>query len=113
MLARLIVKLGEKLGLIQPSPKKPFEDYGGFKGGLYPDGKNDRPPGHEKAAVALAKEIQPLDADGKPSPDGKIVIMSVGMSNTTQVYTALSDVWPMPTRTRTREWLPSTVPRAA
>ncbi len=73
---------------LKPLTEMGNEDYGGFKGGLYPDGKNERPPAHEKAGVALAKEIQPLDADGKPSPDGKIVIMSAGMSNTTQVYSA-------------------------
>jgi Cu/Ag efflux protein CusF len=59
-------------------------EYHGFKGGLYPDGKNDRPPAHEAAGVALARQVQPLDADGKPSPDGKIVLLSVGMSNTAQ-----------------------------
>jgi len=39
---------------------------------------------HEAAGVALAKQVQPLDADGKPNGDGKIVMLSVGMSNTSQ-----------------------------
>jgi hypothetical protein len=60
------------------------EEYQGYKGGLYPEGKNERPSAHEKAGVALAKEVQPLDADGKPAADGKIVLLSVGMSNTAQ-----------------------------
>jgi hypothetical protein len=60
------------------------EQYHGFKGGLYPDGKNERPAAHESAGLRLAKQVQPLDADGKPSPDGKIVLLSVGMSNTSQ-----------------------------
>jgi Cu/Ag efflux protein CusF len=59
-------------------------EYHGFKGGLYPDGKNERPAAHEAAGVALAKQVQPLDRDGKPSTDGKIVLLSVGMSNTAQ-----------------------------
>ncbi|HZT83171.1 MAG TPA: hypothetical protein VFA26_23280 [Gemmataceae bacterium] len=59
-------------------------EYHGFKGGLYPGGKNERPAEHEKAGIAQAKQVQPLDADGKPSPDGKIVLLSVGMSNTSQ-----------------------------
>jgi hypothetical protein len=58
--------------------------YQGFKGGFYRDGKNERPPAHEAAGLALAKEVRPLDASGKPSDDGKIVLLSVGMSNTAQ-----------------------------
>jgi len=104
--ASVMFKVGEKDGQLflegillagppdfDPAKLKPLtemgtEEYGGFKGGLYPDGKNQRPLAHEQAGLGLAKQIQPLDADGKPSPDGKIVIMSVGMSNTTQVYSA-------------------------
>jgi Cu/Ag efflux protein CusF len=40
-------------------------EYKGFKGGLYLDGKNERPAKHEAAGVAIAKKIQPLAADGK------------------------------------------------
>ena len=63
-------------------------EYKGFSGGLYPDGKNERPAAHEKAGIALAKQVQPLDREGKPSADGKIVVLSIGMSNTTQEYSA-------------------------
>jgi len=62
--------------------------YQGYEGGLYPDGKNDRPAGHEKAGLALAKKIRPLDGKGKPAQGGKIVLLSVGMSNTAQAFTA-------------------------
>jgi Cu/Ag efflux protein CusF len=65
-------------------PELGNDEYHGYKGGLYADGKNERPAGHEKAGIALAKQVQPLDADGKPSADGKIVLLSVGMSNTLQ-----------------------------
>lgn len=65
-------------------------------GGLYGGGKNDPPQDHLEAALQQAKLIEPLDANGKPSGDangkpsgdGKIVMISVGMSNTTQEFSA-------------------------
>ena len=71
---------------LKPLTELGADEYQGFKGGLYPDGKNERPADHEKAGLALAKTVQLLDAAGKPSPDGKIVVMSVGMSNTVQAF---------------------------
>lgn len=58
----------------------------GYRGGLYPDGANTRPPTHEAAGMAAAARIQPLDEAGQPSPDGKIVLLSAGMSNTSSEF---------------------------
>src|SRR5262249_20227971 len=69
---------------LKPSTEMGKDDYKGWPGGLYPDGKNERPAAHEKAGIALAAKIETLNGDGKPDPDGKIVFLSVGMSNTTQ-----------------------------
>ncbi|HTS70940.1 MAG TPA: hypothetical protein VMO17_18325 [Terriglobia bacterium] len=55
--------------------------YKGFEGGLYPHGSNSVPVDHAAAGLKLAREVQPLDATGKPDPKGKIVITSIGMSN--------------------------------
>jgi hypothetical protein len=53
-------------------------------GGLYPNGWSIRPPEFEATALQIARtQIQPLDAQGNPDPEnGKIVMMSAGMSNT-------------------------------
>ena len=60
--------------------------YKGEDGGLYGGGKNEPPKAHFEAAMKESAKIQPLDADGKASKDGKIGLLSVGMSNTTQEY---------------------------
>ena len=62
--------------------------YQGEEGGLYPGGRNTPPPAHLKAGLALARQIAPLDAEGRSSPNGKIVLLSIGMSNTTQEFQA-------------------------
>lgn len=61
------------------------EKYQGYEGGLYPEGKNERPAVHEAAGLALAKQVQPLDREGRPNQEGSIVLLSVGMSNTAQI----------------------------
>jgi len=60
--------------------------YKGEDGGLYGEGRNEPPEAHAAAAKSEAEKIQPLDADGKPSKSGKVVLLSIGMSNTTQEF---------------------------
>lgn len=59
------------------------QKYKGEEGGLYDGSANTPPVAHLNAAMALAAKIQPLDAAGKPSREGKIVLLTHGMSNTT------------------------------
>lgn len=75
----------ESTGLI-PLPDLGTGMYKGEQGGLYPGGVNAPPIGHLKAGIAISQKIVPLDADGQPSNDGKIVMISVGMSNTTMKF---------------------------
>ncbi len=54
--------------------------YKGETGGLYPGGVNVAPAAHRKAGLAAAAKITPID--------GKIVLLSLGMSNTTMEFSA-------------------------
>ncbi|MFP5225913.1 MAG: hypothetical protein ACLGH3_10255 [Actinomycetota bacterium] len=60
--------------------------YMGSQGGLYPGGSSERPAPHESGGIQQALTILPLDPDGQPSPAGKIVLLSIGMSNSTQEF---------------------------
>jgi hypothetical protein len=75
----------ESTGLIA-LPDLGRDTYKGEQGGLYPGGKNAAPAAHVKAGLKLARQIAPRDADGRESKDGKIVLISIGMSNTTMKF---------------------------
>jgi len=81
---RLVGK--DSLGLTPLTDLTGEAQYKGQDGGLYGGGKNEPPDKHFQAATRIASQVQPLDAEGKPSPNGKIVLISVGMSNTTQEF---------------------------
>ena len=60
--------------------------YKNQSGGLYPNALNVPPARHHVAALGAANNIVPRDAQGKPASSGRIVLLSIGMSNTTQEY---------------------------
>jgi hypothetical protein len=76
------------LGLKPLTDMTGADRYKGQDGGLYGGGKNEPPQEHLQAALGQAEMIRPLGADGKPSDNGKIVLVSIGMSNTTQEFSA-------------------------
>ncbi|MCX6145556.1 MAG: T9SS type A sorting domain-containing protein [Ignavibacteriales bacterium] len=67
--------------------------YKGFQGGLYPNGQNVRPRAHDSAGRAFAQLIKPLDTRGSGDlTNGKIVLLSIGMSNTTQEFSVFKQI---------------------
>ncbi len=66
--------------------------YKGEDGGLYGGGANEPPPPHLGAALKESARLRPLDADGHESEAGKIGLLSVGMSNTTQEYSCFKQL---------------------
>lgn len=70
----------------QPALTDLKEKYKGQSGGLYGEGKNTPPSKQLAAAQDAAKQVHPLNAEGKPDAKGKIGLISIGMSNTTQEF---------------------------
>ena len=62
------------------------EKYEGEVGGLYGNGSNEPPVALQKSATEALTQIKPLNAEGKPSDDGKVVLISISMSNATQEF---------------------------
>jgi hypothetical protein len=77
---------------LKPLTEMTAEDrYKGEDGGLYGGGKNDPPDAHQTAARDELKRITPLDSQGRPSREGKIVFISIGMSNTNGEFQMFKD----------------------
>ena len=68
------------------------DTYKGEDGGLYGRGRNDPPEDHQVAARAETERIVPLDRDGKPSPGGRAVLVSISMSNATQEFSGFKQI---------------------
>lgn len=73
--------------------------FNGWTGGLYPNGSDYMPPAHKIAGMNIAAtQIIPRDASGNPDNiNGKIVWLSIGMSNTTaetQQFIPLANAYP-------------------
>ncbi|MFN0134049.1 MAG: GC-type dockerin domain-anchored protein [Phycisphaerales bacterium] len=72
--------------------KVPLNDLGAgtylglYQGGLYPGGLNTPPAMHLTTGQARAAAVVPLNLLGNPDPSGKYVLLSIGMSNTTQEF---------------------------
>ena len=93
MLLHRSVRLRVELLERRDNPSTPLPDLGtglyqGFMGGLYPNGSDTRPVNFESAGLAIAQnQVRPLNSAGQPdATNGHIVLLSIGMSNTTQEF---------------------------
>ena len=77
---------------LMPLTETGNSEYQGARGGLYPDGSNERPLVHETAGRTLAAKIRALDQAGKPNPKGKIALLTIGMSNTMQASMGFQEI---------------------
>ena len=59
-------------------------------GGLYPGRTNIHPD--QAAGITIARAIQPRSASGVPDPAGTYALVSIGMSNTTQEFSAFKAI---------------------
>src|SRR4051812_10183292 len=57
------------------------QTYLGFHGGLYENAAANMPADHLTAGTAALAQVQPLDANGNLSANGKIVFLAMGMSH--------------------------------
>lgn len=79
---------GAPLTLFPPINDLSTGYFSGYQGGLYPGGQNSRPVAHNNAGKTIANNVVPLDASGSVNlATGKIVMVSIGMSNTALEFT--------------------------
>ncbi len=81
------VEAGDGSGPIIPITDLGTKYYlGAEQGGLYADGSNVDDSAHDAFGKSAASAIRPLDANGNPSPTGKYVFISVGLSMAQQPF---------------------------
>jgi hypothetical protein len=66
--------------------------YKGMLGGLYGGGEDTPPPAHANRGLAAADRIVSRASSGMPDPNGRTVLISLGMSNTSQEFTVFRDM---------------------
>ncbi len=86
---------GVTVDVMTPIPLTVMGDttYHGFAGGLYPGG-NGMPTTHRQAGLAAASRVRPLDQTGRADPEGRYVLLSIGMSNATQEFCSGDSTYP-------------------
>ena len=87
------VSVGKPSLGFKPLTEMTVEDrYKGEDGGLYGAGQNDPPELLKAAATKVSENIVPRDADGVPTANGTIGLVSISMSNATQEYARFKQI---------------------
>lgn len=87
LLATLVLAATTSLVPINDLGPNPYR--WGYYGGLWDvfnTGDERIPPDHLAGGLMQAAKIQPLDANGNPDPNGKIVFMAAGYNNTQRTF---------------------------
>jgi lysophospholipase L1-like esterase len=66
--------------------------YKGMVGGLYGAGSNEPPAAHAATGLQAASRVVPRSRTGAPSSTGRVVLISIGMSNTTMEFRAFQEL---------------------
>jgi len=86
MRQRVVAEPRETVGLKPLTEMTENDRYKGEDGGLYGKGRNTPPDQHRIAAEAELARIVPLNPAGSPDADGRVVFISISMSNATQEF---------------------------
>jgi hypothetical protein len=77
----------------KPLTEMTAEDrYKGEDGGLYGGGRNELPETWNSVAEAVTGKVRPLNAEGVPTANGKIGLVSISMSNATQEFSRFKQI---------------------
>jgi lysophospholipase L1-like esterase len=82
--ARSAANCGQTSVALRPLTDLGSATYHGYHGGLYANGKNVAPKRYLTSGLARARSVKPID--------GKVVLLSIGMSNTTQEFSAFKRI---------------------
>lgn len=77
---------------LTPLPDLKGTSYQGFGGGLYPAASNNPSPSYLKEGARYIARVKPRGPGGSPAARGRIVLLSIGMSNTTQEFSTFKQL---------------------
>ncbi|HMO14604.1 MAG TPA: hypothetical protein PKD64_00100 [Pirellulaceae bacterium] len=96
--AQVEILHGDSIGFKPLIEMTDDDSYLGQEGGLYGEGRNEPPADHHNAALDEIARIEQLDGNGRPDEKGKVVFISISMSNATQEFSRFKQLADADTR---------------